>query len=112
MGATVLVLGGYGITGRILSELLLEHGDAQIVLAGRSSEKGAAAAAALNRRFPGRVSARVADAADAASLSRALEGVDMVAVAASVLVHAGTVAEICVAAGMTVPYGAVLIRTA
>jgi biotin carboxyl carrier protein len=26
--------------------------------------------------------------------------------------HAGTVAEICVTAGMTVPYGAVLIRTA
>ena len=26
--------------------------------------------------------------------------------------HTGTVAEICVAAGMTVPYGAVLIRTA
>jgi glutaconyl-CoA/methylmalonyl-CoA decarboxylase subunit gamma len=26
--------------------------------------------------------------------------------------HAGTVTEICVAAGMTVPYGAVLIRTA
>ena len=26
--------------------------------------------------------------------------------------HTGTVAEICVTAGMTVPYGAVLIRTA
>ena len=99
MSATVLVLGGYGTTGTTLSTLLLEYGDAQVVLAGRSLEKGEKAAAALDVRFPGRVSARVADAADAASLARACGGVDLVAVAASVLAHAGEVALAALAAG-------------
>jgi saccharopine dehydrogenase (NAD+, L-lysine-forming) len=99
MGATVLVLGGYGTTGRTLSELLLEHGDADVVLAGRSREKGERAAAELRERFSGRVTARVADAADAASLARAFAGVDLVAVAASVLAHAGAVAEAALDAG-------------
>ena len=92
MSATVLVLGGYGTTGTTLSELLLENGDADVVLAGRNRVKGEKAAAALNERFPGRVTARVADAADAASLARAFDGIDLVAVAASVLAHAGGVA--------------------
>ena len=98
--AAILILGGYGTTGKILSELLLEHSDAEVVLAGRSAERGTAAAAALSGRFPGRVSARVADAADAASLSRALDGVDLVAVAASVLAHVGVVAGAALAAGV------------
>ena len=34
----ILVLGGYGTTGRTLCELLLEHGDAEIVVAGRNLE--------------------------------------------------------------------------
>ena len=36
---TILVLGGYGTTGRTLCELLLEHGDGDVVVAGRSLEK-------------------------------------------------------------------------
>jgi saccharopine dehydrogenase (NAD+, L-lysine-forming) len=99
MSQTILVLGGYGTAGATLSELLLERGDAQVVLGGRSRERGEAAAAAFAARFPGRVTARVADAADAASLARAFDGVDLVAVAASVLEHAGTVAEAALAAG-------------
>jgi len=99
MNQTVLVLGGYGTTGATLSELLLAYGDADVVLAGRSGERGEAAAAALATRFPGRVTARVADAADAASLARAFAGVDLVAVAASVLEHAGTVAQAALDAG-------------
>jgi hypothetical protein len=99
MTKRILVLGGYGTTGRTLSELLLEHGDAEIVVAGRSLEKGQAAAGQLEDRFPGRVTARAADAADAASLARAFAGVDLVAVAASVLDHAGTVAEAALDAG-------------
>jgi len=99
MSAKVLVLGGYGTTGTTLSELLLEYGDAEIVLAGRNGAKGEKAAAALNERFPGRVTARVADAADAASLARAFDGIDLVAVAASVLAHAGGVAAAALGAG-------------
>jgi hypothetical protein len=99
MGATILVLGGYGTTGTTLSTLLLENSAADVVLAGRSLEKGERVAATLNERFPGRVSARVADAADAASLARAFHGVELVAVAASVLAHAGVVAEAALAAG-------------
>ena len=99
MSHTVLVLGGYGTTGTTLSELLLEYAGVEVILAGRNGEKGRAAAAALDARFPGRVTARVADAADAASLSRAFAGVDLVAVAASVLEHAGTVARGALDAG-------------
>ena len=40
MSETILVLGGYGTTGRTLCELLLEHGDGDVVVAGRSLEKG------------------------------------------------------------------------
>lgn len=40
MGEAILVLGGYGTTGRGLCELLLEHGDGDVVIAGRSLDKG------------------------------------------------------------------------
>ena len=93
MGEAILVLGGYGTTGRVLCELLLEHGDGDVVIAGRSLDKGEAAAAELGARFPGRVTARAADAADPPSLARAFAGVGLVAVAASVLEHAGAVAR-------------------
>ena len=99
MSETILVLGGYGTTGRTLCELLLEQGDGDVVVAGRSLEKGRVTAAELEVRFPGRVTARAADAADAASLARALDGVGLVAVAASVLEHAGTVARAALDAG-------------
>ena len=93
MGEAILVLGGYGTTGRVLCELLLEHGDGDVVIAGRSLDKGEAAAAELGARFSGRVTARAADAADPPSLARAFAGVGLVAVAASVLEHAGVVAR-------------------
>jgi saccharopine dehydrogenase (NAD+, L-lysine-forming) len=100
MTETILVLGGYGTTGTTLCELLLEHGDGDVVVAGRSQEKGQAVASALAARFPGRVKARAADAADAASLARAFSGVGLVAVAASVLAHADTVAQAAADAGI------------
>lgn len=99
MSQKVLVLGGYGTTGRTLCELLLERADVEIVVAGRDLDKGESAAAELSRRFPGRVTARAADAADATSLARALDGVDLIAVAASVLQHVGTVAQAALDAG-------------
>lgn len=81
----ILVLGGYGTTGRLLAELLLARSDAHIVVAGRRFGEAERAAAELASAYPGRVSARVADAREAVSLDRAFEDVDLVAVAASVL---------------------------
>lgn len=100
MSATILVLGGYGTTGATLSRLLLEHSDARLVLAGRAPARAEALAAELGARYPGRVTARRADAADAASLDAAFTGIDMVAVAASTLAHAETVIEAAVRAGI------------
>jgi hypothetical protein len=99
MARTVLVLGGYGTTGRMLSELLLAWSDARVVVAGRNVGRAERAAGELAARYPERVTARVADAADAASLDRALAGVDLVAVAASVLAHAEVVIEAALRSG-------------
>ena len=51
---TILILGGYGITGSLIARLLLQESEIRLVLAGRSVEKAAAKAAELNRQFPGR----------------------------------------------------------
>jgi len=99
MDADILILGGAGTTGRVLAELLLGHSGATVSLAGCDLGKAGRAAAELGSRYPGRVSARAADAADAASLRRAFAGVGLVAVAASVIEHAGTVAEAALDAG-------------
>lgn len=99
MAMTVLVLGGYGTTGLMLSELLLEWGDADVVLAGRDLGKAEQAAGQLAAIYPGRVTGRVADATDAASLDSAFTGVDLVAVAASVLACADVVVEAALRAG-------------
>lgn len=99
MARTALVLGGYGTTGKMLSELLLAWSDARVVLAGRDLGRTERAVDELAARYPGRVTARVADAADAASLDRALAGVDLVAVAASVLAYADVVIEAAVRSG-------------
>jgi hypothetical protein len=99
MASTVLVLGGYGTAGRILSELLLAHSDAAVVVAGRDLGKAERAAGELAAAYPRRVSARVADAADPSTLDVAFAGVDLVAVAASVLAYAGDVAEAALRAG-------------
>jgi hypothetical protein len=99
MGSEVLILGGYGTTGAVLADLLLGYSDATVVLAGRDRSRAERAAAELGSRFPGRVTSRVADAADPASLDGAVAGVDLVAVAASVLDHAGTVAGAALRAG-------------
>lgn len=100
MATTVLVLGGYGTTGRLLSELLLRWSNARVVLAGRDLGKAEREAGELSARYPGRVGACVADASDAVSLDRAFSDVGVVAVAASVLAHADVVVEAALRAGV------------
>ncbi len=80
----LLILGGYGSTGRPLAELLLQETSVELVIAGRNQQKAGAFASNLNERFDGeRVSGLRVDAADPASLRQAFYGPDMVVVASS-----------------------------
>ncbi len=97
---TILILGGYGQTGRLLAHYLLDETDCRLVLAGRHPERGAALADALNRRATTeRVTLMAADAADAAGLARAFAGVDLVLVASSTAAQCETVTRAALAAG-------------
>jgi saccharopine dehydrogenase-like NADP-dependent oxidoreductase len=81
---TILVLGGYGNTGRPLARLLLQESDAQLVLAGRNLEKAQKFANELNLAFQGnRVRGACVDASDVASMHQAFIGVNIVVVASS-----------------------------
>jgi saccharopine dehydrogenase-like NADP-dependent oxidoreductase len=80
----ILILGGYGNTGRPLARLLLEATDVRLVLAGRNVARAEATAAELNGRFGGdRVVGAYADASQLPSLHRAFEDVDVVVVTSS-----------------------------
>ncbi|NHZ72507.1 MAG: polysaccharide biosynthesis protein [Aquificales bacterium] len=97
---TILVLGGYGSTGRPLCNLLLQETDVRVVIAGRTLAKGEALAAELNDRFSGeRATAVIADAADMTRLQIAFAGVDVVVVASSTVVYTENVARACLAVG-------------
>jgi saccharopine dehydrogenase (NAD+, L-lysine-forming) len=98
---TIVILGGYGNTGREVTRLLLEHSEARVVIAGRSGERAAQAAAEWNRRFPGeRARGLAADAADAESLRPAFTGADLVVVASSTSPYAATVGRAALEAGL------------
>jgi hypothetical protein len=99
--ATIVILGGYGNTGRALARLLLEHSQESLLLAGRDGQKATREAAAWNECFPGeRVRGLAADAADPGSLRQAFAGADLVVVASSTSAVAGTVAEAALEGGL------------
>jgi hypothetical protein len=85
---TFLILGGYGYTGKLLARYLLAESKAKIILAGRNLEKAQTFAGELNDE---RVSTIRVDAADADSLRSALQGVDLLLVAAPTTRHVETV---------------------
>lgn len=88
----ILLLGGYGLTGRLLARHLLEQTDAEVVLAGRHPDKAEQLAARLNAGFEGRrIFSRRVDAAVRDDLLQALPGVDLVLVAAPTARHSATV---------------------
>ena len=88
----ILILGGYGYTGRSLARHLLRETKANLVLGGRNLEKAQALTDQLNAEFKGRrVSAARLDAAQAASLRAALRSIDLLLVAAPTTQHAETV---------------------
>jgi Saccharopine dehydrogenase NADP binding domain len=77
----ILIVGGYGYTGKLLTKHLLKQTDYNLIIAGRNLDKAQAFAAKLDDP---RVKAIRVDAADPASLRPALHGVDLCLVAASV----------------------------
>jgi hypothetical protein len=68
----IIVIGGYGVFGSRLAERLAREHDLEVVIAGRSEDKAAAAAAALAARSTARITWAVLDAEtiDAADLAR------------------------------------------
>jgi saccharopine dehydrogenase (NAD+, L-lysine-forming) len=82
--STLLILGGYGNTGKLLARLLLQQTDAHLVLAGRDRTKAERAASEFNAAFPGgRVAGASVDAADPRSLAQAFQNIDLALVASS-----------------------------
>jgi saccharopine dehydrogenase-like NADP-dependent oxidoreductase len=77
----ILILGGYGYTGKLLVKHLLAQTDFEIIVSGRNLEKAQAFTAKLNNP---RLRALRVDAADSNSLRPALQGVDLCLVAAPV----------------------------
>ena len=97
----LLILGGYGNTGRPLAELLLQETAVTLVIAGRNIQKAQALAASLNERFAGeRVLGQYVDASDPAILLEVFSGLDMVVVASSTAEYTGQVAGAALESGI------------
>lgn len=97
---TIFILGGYGLTGRLLARHLFAQTDCHLVLAGRNPQKGQALADELNHNTGfSRVETAYADAADSSGLARALAGADLALVASSTAAHCESVARAALAAG-------------
>lgn len=99
MTQTFLILGGYGNTGRLIAEYLLQETDVNLVLAGRNSETAQCLADTFNQQHGGRrVSAMRVNASNVYSLKHAFEQVNFVVVAASTMKYAALIARAAVAA--------------
>ena len=94
---TILILGGYGATGRPLAKHLLAQTNYEIVIAGRNLDKAQAFVDSLHNE---RAMAERVDASDPASLKRALQGVDFLLVAAPTTHHTETVVHAALEAGV------------
>ena len=68
----ILILGGYGYTGRPLAKHLLAQTDVEIIISGRSLQK---AKSFVNELHNSRASARQVDASNLNELTQALQGV-------------------------------------
>jgi saccharopine dehydrogenase (NAD+, L-lysine-forming) len=88
---TILIVGGYGNTGYYVAELLLQHTDAELILAGRNEEKARAAANRLRERHGGVVEGLRLDAGDEDQLRSAFNRCDLVVLAASTHKHVHTI---------------------
>ena len=89
----ILILGGYGYTGKLLAKHLLAQTDVEIIISGRNLEKAKSFADELNNS---RITVRQVDASDFGSLTQALQGVTLCLVAAPTTHHAETVIRACI----------------
>jgi len=95
--STILILGGYGATGRLLARHLLAKTEHKLIVAGRNLEK---ARTLVDSLHDGRVTATQVDATDPASLKQALQRVDFLLVAAPTTHHTETVVCAALEAGV------------
>lgn len=100
MVAKILILGGTGMTGRLIVRHLLERSDAIVTIASRRLEKAKALAEDLGRDRPGRLLAVQAEAGDAETLKAALPGQSIVVVASPTTAHVERVARLAIAFGV------------
>lgn len=97
----ILILGGYGLTGKPLARHLLAETEVEIILAGRNLTQAQQFGEELNTTFPGeRVSAARVDAASERDLQRALQDIDLILVAAPTVEHASTVIHTALKVGV------------
>jgi len=89
--STILIIGGYCNTGRYIAELLLQHTDAELILAGRNEEKARAAASRLRGQHGGSVEALRLDAGDEEQLRNAFARCDLAVFAASTHKELGSI---------------------
>ncbi len=83
-GKRVLILGGYGNTGKAIARLLLQESNANLVIAGRSLERAEGFCRELQLAFEDeRVSSARLDAADLPGMRQAFSEADFVIVASS-----------------------------
>jgi len=75
---TILILGGYGGTGRSLAYLLLKETTVNIVIAGRNESKAKSIADKLNLEFKDRVRSVYADTSNVTSLENSFRKIDLV----------------------------------
>ena len=95
---TILLIGGYGNTGRILARLLFQYTTVQLVLGGRNVMRAVELAQELGDEE--RVTSRYVDASDVSSLQEAFRGVSLVIVASSTAQHVQMVARTAIKAGI------------
>jgi len=96
---TILILGGYGYTGKFISRYLLRESKANIILAGRSLDKGKEFAKELGDHGD-RVRVAFVDAAQIGTLRTALAGVDLLLVVAPTTQYTEDVARAALSAGI------------
>jgi saccharopine dehydrogenase (NAD+, L-lysine-forming) len=96
----IVILGGYGNTGRAVARLLLEHSRADLVVAGRDRARAIHLAEELNQAFGAdRVCGAEADASRPESLRPVLDGATIVVAASSTSAHAAVVGRAALDAG-------------
>jgi saccharopine dehydrogenase (NAD+, L-lysine-forming) len=91
----ILILGGYGYTGKLLAKHLLAQTNVEIIISGRSLEKAKSFADELNNP---RVTAKQVNASSQESLAQALQGATLCLVAAPTTRHTETVIRACLEA--------------